>query len=62
MDCTDSMGEWIKQCKDNLKNIVDAVKSKSKPKAKIRVGYIGYRDYYGDKKDFDIFPFSDNIE
>jgi hypothetical protein len=44
MDLTASMGSWIDACKTHLKNIINELKGETNV-GKIRIGYVGYRDY-----------------
>ena len=44
MDCTASMGPWIRQAKTKMVELVDRVR-KEHPNTIIRVGFVGYRDY-----------------
>lgn len=63
MDCTSSMSHWIKSCQRNLEALIDEFRQKAKIQQKIRVGYLGYRDF-GDKGDvdhFDIMDYSEDI-
>ena len=57
------MSSWIAQCKENLKNIIDTVKSKTLPGANVRVAYVGYRDFgdRGDEEHFDVLNFTNDI-
>jgi hypothetical protein len=44
MDCTGSMGAWIKTAKEELLRIVDGIKSDENGAA-VRVGFVAYRDW-----------------
>jgi len=44
MDCTGSMGPWIEQAKTHVADIMNGV-SIQYPRARCRVGFVGYRDY-----------------
>ena len=63
LDCTSSMKKWIEKSKENLKEIINTVKAKSCPQAKVRVGYVGYRDFgdIGDEQHFDVLNFTEDI-
>ena len=64
MDCTSSMGSWIKQSADNLVKIIDTVKQTCNFKAKIRAAYVGYRDFgdIGDDRHFDIIDYTTDLK
>lgn len=57
MDCTASMGQWIRQAKTKMVELVDRVREEH-PNTTIRVGFVGYRDY-GDKERLIEIPFQD---
>jgi hypothetical protein len=59
MDCTASMASWIERSKTTLKTIIDNVVASSQG-LKVRVTYIGYRDF-GDKNRFEIQPFTEDV-
>ncbi|RHY28385.1 hypothetical protein DYB32_006017 [Aphanomyces invadans] len=44
MDCTSSMGPWIKAAKDAVTTIITNIQT-DHPNATVRVGFVGYRDY-----------------
>ena len=44
LDCTASMYSWIQRSKDTLKTIIDQVKAEN-PTLKVRVSFVGYRDF-----------------
>ena len=44
MDLTASMGDWIENTKDTLKQVVDTVVAKN-PELEVRVAFVGYRDF-----------------
>ena len=55
MDCTGSMEPWIEQAKTRIVEIMDSV-SAEHPRARCRVGFVGYRDY-GDREQSIVIPF-----
>jgi len=59
MDCTGSMGEWIKGCRDQVIAIIDLI-TKQFPQIDINLSFIGYHDI-GDSPRFDIHPFTKKI-
>ena len=44
MDLTGSMGMWLREAKENIKNIIDEI-TENNPCSKIRVSFVGYRDF-----------------
>ncbi|RHY62455.1 hypothetical protein DYB34_004155 [Aphanomyces astaci] len=44
MDCTSSMGPWIKSAKDAVTSIITNIQV-DHPNANVRAGFVGYRDY-----------------
>lgn len=58
MDCTGSMGPWIKETKQKIIDIVEYVQSSSKD-MKMRLAFVGYRDFDHDDKRLVEFPFKD---
>jgi uncharacterized protein YegL len=44
LDCTGSMGAWIKEAKDEINNIIDNVR-KMKEGLSVRVSIVCYRDF-----------------
>jgi len=64
MDCTGSMQSWINEAGKKLVSIINEVQSKASLKNKIKVGYVGYRDFGDrgqDKGHMDIHPYSEDI-
>ena len=63
MDLTGSMGIWLNEAKHNIKKITEEI-SDNNPGAKIRLSFIGYRDFdnKGDKREYEIIEFTENIE
>lgn len=55
MDCTGSMGSWIKTTKTNIVKIANDLKSSFNKD--IFVGFLGYRDF-DDSERFSLFDFS----
>lgn len=55
MDCTGSMGPWIEQAKTEITTIMNGVTTEY-PRARCRVGFVGYRDY-GDSEQSIVIPF-----
>lgn len=60
MDCTGSMSSWMAHCKDTLKQVIDDT-IKQDPTAKVRVSFVGYRDFC-DEDMFAIHDFSYDID
>jgi hypothetical protein len=44
LDCTGSMGKWIKEAKDEIKNIIGNVRI-MKEDLSVRVSIVCYRDF-----------------
>eukprot|EP01083_Nonionella_stella_P311911 1113704_1 len=60
IDCTASMGHWIKQTKKDIKSIVDAITA-TFPHIQLRLGCVAYRDWgYGDRR-LEMFKFTTNV-
>ncbi len=59
MDCTGSMGCWIKTAQDKLKQIIDEIGIEY-PKAKFRV--VGYRNISDDADRFSIKDFNEDYD
>lgn len=55
MDCTASMGPWIREAKTKMVELVDRVREEH-PNTHIQVGFVGYRDYGDDERMIEI-PF-----
>jgi len=55
VDCTGSMEPWIEQAKTRMTEITDSV-SDEYPRARCKVGFVGYRDY-GDREPSIVIPF-----
>lgn len=64
MDCTGSMSSWIRECQENIVTLIDQVRQRTKISAKIRIGYVGYRDFgdSGDEEHFDILRYTEDVE
>ena len=60
LDCTASMGSWIKRSKDTLCTIIDSVKT-NHPALTVKVSFVGYRDI-GIEERFVTKDFSENVE
>jgi hypothetical protein len=60
MDITGSMASWIEAAKKELFYILDFV-DQSFPNTKIRISFVGYRDYC-DKNRFSILNFTEDRE
>ncbi len=58
MDCTGSMERWIQAAKDQTAKIVSDVLAQHGEDVRIRVGFVGYRDY-GDDEQFVIRDFNE---
>lgn len=63
MDLTGSMQAFLSEAKHNIKNVTEEIKDLH-PGAKIRLSFLGYRDFdnKGDKRDYEIVNFTENIE
>jgi len=59
MDCTGSMGSWIKSCRDQVISIIDII-VKHFPNIVINLSFIGYHDIQ-DTPRFDISAFTTNV-
>jgi hypothetical protein len=70
MDCTGSMGCWIKACKERVICIASQIKqiiSEQGHAAKVRMAFVGYRDYKDDGLTYDeaginVCPFTEDVE
>ena len=63
MDLTGSMREFLSEAKHNIKKITEEIIDIN-PGAKIRVSFIGYRDFDNkeDKREYEIINFTENID
>lgn len=62
MDITGSMGMWLTEAKANIDSIITEI-TENNPCSKIRVSFIGYRDYDDRiKGDFICKDFTENVE
>ena len=63
MDLTGSMGALLSEAKHNIKKITEEI-SDINPGAKIRLSFIGYRDFDNkeDERDYEIIDFTENID
>ena len=62
MDLTGSMGIWLSEAKKSVNNILEEI-TDNNPGAKIRISFIGYRDFLeeNEKRVYDIQDFTENI-
>ena len=62
MDLTGSMGIWLNEAKKNVKKIIEEIYDNN-PGSKIRMSFIGYRDYIDAKeaRKYDNQQFTENI-
>lgn len=60
MDCTASMGPWIHEAKTKMVKLIDTVHEQN-PTARVRVGFVGYRDY-GDDERYITIPFMNAVD
>jgi hypothetical protein len=60
MDVTGSMGPWIEEQIKSIGEIVMQINQVYRHK-KVLMGFLGYRDV-NDKKQFEVFPFSEKPE
>ncbi|CAF4200932.1 unnamed protein product, partial [Rotaria sp. Silwood2] len=60
LDCTGSMGRWIRACKQHIKAIADGIQKEMKEKydkdGVLRMAFVAYRDYT-DSDRFDLIDF-----
>ena len=64
MDITGSMGMWLTEAKTNITNIITEI-TENNPCSKIRIGFVGYRDYTEDPTpvgQYVSLDFTDNVE
>ena len=63
MDLTGSMGIWLDEAKNNIKNIIEEI-TDNNPGSKIRISFIGYRDFYEVDEERTYFSkeFTENID
>jgi len=63
MDLTGSMGAFLSEAKHNIKKVTEEIIDIN-PGAKIRLSFIGYRDFDNkeDKRDYEIINFTENID
>ena len=63
MDLTGSMGSYLSETKRNIKKITEEI-SEHNPGSKIRLGFVGYRDYETkeEKRKYEIIDFTENID
>ena len=59
LDCTGSMGSWIKACKEEIKMIINSIQS-SFYGIKVRISIIGYRDHC-DKNRIEKIDFTEDV-
>ena len=55
------MNSWIQRSKDTLKTIIDQTKAEN-PTLKIRVSFVGYRDFGYGNKQYAVIDFSENLD
>jgi len=60
VDSTASMGHYIQAVKDHISDMVRAIVQKFH-NSKVRVGFVGYRDYTEGKERFEVLNITDNI-
>ena len=58
-DCTGSMSGWMNRAKETLNKIITNIKNSHK-NLKVRVSFVGYRDF-SDSKQFEIKDFTEDI-
>lgn len=64
MDITGSMGMWLSEAKSNITNIINEI-TENNPCSKIRIGFVGYRDFTEDGKpegQYVSLDFTSNVE
>lgn len=60
MDCTGSMSSYLNRCKDEIYEITDNIQ-RDTPGVKIRVSFVGYRDFEAGDQNMTIIGFTDSI-
>jgi len=58
MDCTGSMGAYIKMCQEKINQIVDII-TKDNPNSEIKIAFVGYRDH--NEAPGGVLSFSNNV-
>ena len=63
LDCTASMEEWIESCKQKLILIISNFRKEFKQTQKIRVAFVGYRDFghVFDQAHFKIIDYTEDL-
>jgi len=61
IDCTGTMTPWISACRNELSKIVENILEKN-PYSKIRVSFVGYRDFSEGKNRIISKDFTENID
>eukprot|EP01084_Bolivina_argentea_P151729 264805_1 len=61
IDCTASMGRWIKQTKEDIHKVVDAI-TRTYPHIQFRFGCVAYRDWSNRDKRLETLQFTKNIK
>ena len=63
MDLTGSMSMWLNEAKHSVNNIIEEI-TENNPGAKIRLSFIGYRDFNepNEKRKYDCINFTENID
>eukprot|EP01084_Bolivina_argentea_P138705 244135_1 len=61
IDCTGSMGHWIKQTKKDIHKVVDTITT-TYPHIQLRLGCVAYRDWqYGNRR-LEMLQFTRNVD
>ena len=60
-DCTGSMGSWMNRAKETLRDIIKNVLEAHK-ELKVRIAFVGYRDFCDGNNQFAIKDFTENID
>ena len=61
VDCTSSMGRWINACRYKIPPMIDFIQSKN-PGTFIRVSVVCYRDYSDQHFQYQVLPFTSDID
>eukprot|EP01083_Nonionella_stella_P033841 92606_1 len=60
IDCTASMGKWIKQTKIDIHTVVDTI-TRRYPHIQLRLGCVAYRDWEDGHRRLETLQFTKNI-
>lgn len=60
-DCTGSMGSWMTRAKETIRDIIKNV-LEAHADLKVRIAFVGYRDFCDNRNQFAIKDFTENID